>query len=282
MRRRVLKRRIRTPWGTSSRPRGRPEMRPAGADLDPGPAEAIGRLSRTERPATGGGETVAELRRLLVSDREDIVRRAVRSVDADTELASDEQRAAVLGLDVETVAFSLRWSPRPAKVRPAALLAGVPTVVVAGVVLGRPEKKVSSLVNARAGTDISLVKEWPAQGDRVHDGALLGRARDAWERVPDSPAEGGEAYDSVALYGLLEVPHPRRRGRAPSSCCSPARSGRGGARCSATATCSRSTPRDERAPVADLRERRVQHQGPRSVSPAPYRPGGTRTAYPPP
>ncbi|GLY78136.1 hypothetical protein [Actinoallomurus iriomotensis] len=48
VRRRVLKRHIRTPWGTSHRPRGRLEMRPAGADLDPGPAEAIGWLSHTE------------------------------------------------------------------------------------------------------------------------------------------------------------------------------------------------------------------------------------------
>lgn len=217
VRRRVLRRCIRTRWGASYRSRGWLGMRPAEAVLDPGLAEAIGRLNREERVAyvlrrvegLTAEETAAELRRLHVSKPEGVVRRTVQFVDTSVELDPDEQRAAILGLDVETVAVSPRWSPRPARIRLAALLVGALAVVVAGVVVWLPEKAARLRVNARAGTDISHVREWPARGDRVHDRALLGRARDAWEGVPENPDEDGVAYGSVALFGLREVPHPR-------------------------------------------------------------------------
>jgi hypothetical protein len=217
VRRRVLKRSIRTPWGTDYRPRGWLRMRPTDAVVDPGLAEAIRRLGREERAAyllqriegLTIEETVAELGRLRVSEPDAVVRRAVRTVDVDTELDPDEQRAAILALDLETVAISPRWSPRPARIRRAALLAGVLAVLVAGVVLWWPDKKVPLRVNARAGTDLTYRREWPAQGDLLRDRALLGRARDAWVGAPDSPDEDGAVYGSVALYGLREVPHPR-------------------------------------------------------------------------
>ncbi|MFB9837181.1 hypothetical protein [Actinoallomurus acaciae] len=217
VRRRVLKRCVRTRWGSSYRSRAWLEMRPAGADLDPGLADAIRRLSRTGRVAyvlrrvegLTAEETAAELRRLRVSDADGVARRVLESVDTGTELDPDEQRAAILGLDVDTVAVSPRWSPRRARIRASALLAGALAVVVAGVVLEWPAKKIPLLVNARAGTDLSAVKQWPARGDQVDDRALLGRARDAWAGVPESPDEDGVAYGSVALYGLREVPRPR-------------------------------------------------------------------------
>jgi hypothetical protein len=217
VRRRVLKRCIRTPWGTSYRSRARLGMRPTGAALDSGLASAIRRLGREERVAyvlqrvegLGAEETAAELRRLRVSDVDSAVHRALKSVDTDTELNPEEQRAAILGLDLQTVAFSPRWSPRPARIRLAALLAGALAVVVVGVVLGWPGKKAPLRVNARAGTYIASLSGWPAQGDRVHDRALLGRARDAWEGAPALPAEDGERYGSVKLHGLREVPYPR-------------------------------------------------------------------------
>jgi hypothetical protein len=287
VRRRVLKRCIRTPEGTSYRPRGQLEMRPAGADLDPRLAEAIGGLSRTERVAyvlqrvegLTPEETVAELRRLRLSDRGNIIRRAVLSVDASTDLDPDQQRAAILDLDVKTVAVSPRWSPCRARVRLAALLAGVLTVAVAGVVLGWPEKKVPLRVNARAGTDIANVTEWPAHGDRVHDRALLGRARDAWEGVPESPGEDGVAYGSVALYGLREVPHPRP-GPGPlavlfAGTVGPGRSvllsdGDLFALYSEGTSEGRSLTFENRA---------YNTRGLLSVSPPPYRPGGTRPTF---
>jgi hypothetical protein len=216
-RRRVLKRAIRTPRSAVYRPRGRLRMSPVETMLDPGLAEAIRRLGRAERAAyvlqrvngRSPEQTAAELRGLRVHEPDAVAGRAVHSVDAETELDPDEQRAAILALNWKTVAVSPRWSPWPARTRLAALLAGVLAMIVTGVLLWWPEERTPLRVNARAGADITYLKEWPIRGDLVHDRALLARAQDAWEGVPDSPGEDGVRYGSVALYGLREVPHPR-------------------------------------------------------------------------
>ncbi|MDN3357818.1 hypothetical protein [Actinomadura sp. DC4] len=217
LRRRVLRRCVRTKHGGEYRPRGWPAMRPADATLDAGMAEAIRRLSREERVAyvlqrVEGltlDETVAELRRLRVPESGAVARRAVRSVDSVAE--PDAQRTVILALDLETVALSPRWPSRPSRGRWAVVLAGVLAMAVAaaGVVLWLPEDRARLRVNTRVDDDAVDLDEWPARGDRVHDGALLGRARDAWEGVPYRPGEDGSRYGSVTLYGLGEVPHPR-------------------------------------------------------------------------
>jgi hypothetical protein len=217
VRRRVLKRAIRTSRNAVYRPRGWLRMRPVETTLDPGLAEVLRRLGRAERAAyvlqrldgLTAEQTAAELRRLRVREPDAVVGRAVHSADADMELDPDEQRAAILALSPETVAVLPRWSPWPARTRLAALLAGVLAVIVAGVLLWWPEERTPLRVNTRAGTDLTQLREWPAQGDLVHDHALLARAQDAWEGVPENPDEDGLRYGSVALYGLREVPHPR-------------------------------------------------------------------------
>ncbi|GAA4511200.1 hypothetical protein GCM10023191_074960 [Actinoallomurus oryzae] len=111
----------------------------------------MGKLSRGERVAyvlqrlegLTTEETAAELRRMRLPVDDAVIGYAVESVDAATELDPDEQRAAITALDVGTVPVSPRWSPRRGRRRPAVLLAGVPAVTVAGVVLAWPVKKAS-------------------------------------------------------------------------------------------------------------------------------------------
>ncbi|GLY79182.1 hypothetical protein Airi01_074490 [Actinoallomurus iriomotensis] len=217
VRRRVLRRCYYTSPNAAGRPRAWLRIHQIQAALDPGLAEAIEGLSRGERVAyvlqrlegLTAEKTIAELRRMRLPVPDAVIGHAVDSVDAATELDPDEQRRAITALDVTTVPVSPRWSPRRARPRLAALLAGVLAVALASVVLGWPEKKASLAVETRVDAHLASLGIWPSRGDRLHDHALLGRARDAWEGVPENPKEDGDDYGPVKLYGLRAVPHPR-------------------------------------------------------------------------